>query len=80
MLDFRPTAEHHEPYSVEQFPAFRGEVHLVGYDGNGEVMIEVRLAPRHMSRELVGRLQDWMQEQDSASPGLRSRVSLVRNK
>jgi hypothetical protein len=79
MLDFPGQPEHHEPYSIEQFPALRGETHLVGYDANGEVMIEVRLATRRMSRELVERLQEWMQKEDARSPGLTGRVGLVRD-
>jgi hypothetical protein len=63
MLHF-PSNEH-EPYSVQEFPAFRAHRVLVFYDGDGEVAIEVRLATRRMTPELVERLQERMRDQDA---------------
>lgn len=39
---------------------------LIAHDGRGKPMCEVRIHRRHMSEQLVQRVQLWCKEQDTA--------------
>jgi hypothetical protein len=57
--------ERHEPYSVEQYPATPGTALLVGYDGRGEYMLELRLPEQRVTARSVEGFRSWMRENDS---------------
>ena len=51
-----------EDYSVEQYPGVNGTVNLVGRDGRGEIMLEMRIARANLTHQLVGRLIQFARE------------------
>lgn len=38
---------------------------LIGHDGRGETMMEVRVAPKHVTADLVRRIEMWCREHDA---------------
>lgn len=63
-----------DPYAVERFPSVNGGVLLVGYDGRGEVMIELRVSAARYSERMVDKMRRWVQANDDAPPP----IGLVR--
>ena len=53
-----------DPYEVKRFPAVRGGVLLVGYDGRGDVMLELRIPARQFTARMVDRMRRWLREHD----------------
>lgn len=53
-----------EPYAIERYPAIQGGVLLIGYDGRGEVMIELRVPATRYSDTMVDRMRRWMKRND----------------
>ena len=64
-----------EPYAIERFPSIRGDVLLVGYDRNGEVMVELRVPAARFAEPMVEGMRRWMRANDQPPP---TPVSLVR--
>lgn len=58
------------PYTVERFPSVQGSILLVGYDGRGEVMVELRLPEAKVTPRTAARMRRWLIENDDAPPPL----------
>lgn len=65
-----PLVRRRDAYSIERFPAVAGGVHLVGYDGHGGVMVEVRLPAHQYTEDTMEEMRAWMMRNDKTRPDL----------
>lgn len=56
------------PHTVSVSPSVRGSVLLIGYDRQGEVMVEFRVPRARYTKRMSDRLLRWVKENDD-SPG-----------
>lgn len=56
------------PYAVERHPATAGSILLIGFDGRGDVMVELRLPVSRFSAGTIDRMRRWMMQNDDATP------------
>lgn len=59
-----------DPYAIERFPSVNGAILLVGYDGRGEVMLELRIPATKYSERTVDKMRRWLKVNDEAPPPL----------
>jgi hypothetical protein len=50
---------------VEVVPSLHGSVLMVGFDRNGEVMVEFRLPAKRYHPRMAARLERWVRENDT---------------
>ncbi len=60
-----PRAERPKSYEVRVRRCI-GCVSLVGHDGRGEPMLEVRIARRHISPSMIKNIEQWCRDNDTA--------------
>lgn len=65
-----PPPRRREPYTVERFPTIEGGVLLIGYDGRGEVMLELRVSRHRFNERMIPRMRQWMMRNDDDMPML----------
>ena len=61
-----------EPYSVRRVPSVGG-VKLIGHDGRGFPMVELRIPAQKFKRSMVLRMQQWLRDNDDGP-----RMEIVR--
>lgn len=70
------TPRRRAPYTIERYPTIDNGVLLIGYDGRGEVMVELRLSARRFNERTVDKMRRWMKANDDHDPT--PPVSLVK--
>lgn len=53
-----------EPYTVERYPCVQGGILLVGYDGRGEVVLELRVPATRFSDRMLDKMRRWLKAND----------------
>jgi hypothetical protein len=53
-----------EPYAVERYAGVNGSVNLIGRDGRGEIMLELRVSERKVNRRMIGQMIGWLKKHD----------------
>lgn len=65
-----PTTAKREPYAIERHPTIDGAVLIVGFDGRGDVMLEVRISASRFSEGMIEKMRRWLKAHDDRSAPL----------
>lgn len=72
------TPRRREAYTIERYPTVDNGVLLIGYDGRGEVMVELRVSARRFNERMIDRMRRWMKANDDSGHAPTPPVSLLK--